>query len=206
MTGLFITLEGGDGSGKSFQSKLLYEYLRTKNCDVIMTREPGGTKISEKIREIIINKENEEMFPVTEAFLYAASRAQIVAELIKPALLDGKTVICDRFLDSSIVYQGVARGLGFETVDIINSYATIGLKPDITFLFDIKPEEAFKRKLGVAALDRLESEDMEFHHKVYDGYQELANKYSERIIVVDATAAPEEIFEIIKDKIDAILF
>ncbi|MDR2904180.1 MAG: dTMP kinase [Clostridiales bacterium] len=204
MKSFFITMEGGDGSGKSLQAKALYEALREKGAPVILAREPGGTGISEKIREIIIDKENKTMSAVTETFLYAAARAQIVAELIRPALLDGKIVICDRFLDSSIAYQGAARGLGAETVDIINSYATGGLMPDITFFFDVDPAVALRRKSG-GALDRLESEHMDFHKKVYKGYCELAQKNAERIIAVDGTLAPEEISRIVLEKVTGCL-
>lgn len=202
MSGFFITMEGGDGSGKSLQAKMLYDYLTGKGRHVILAREPGGTCISEKIREIIIDKENTGMSAITETFLYAAARAQIVAELIRPALLEGKIVICDRFLDSSIVYQGAARGIGSETVDIINSYATGGLKPDITVLFDIDPITALKRKRKLSSPDRLESENIDFHNKVYKGYKALAEKHPERIFVVDASLPPDDISYTINNKIE----
>ena len=205
MNGLFITMEGVDGSGKSLQAKRLFDHLTARGFNVIITREPGGTKISEQIREMIIDKSNTGMAPLTEAFLYAASRAQIVAELIRPALLDGKIVICDRFLDSSIAYQGYARGIGPENVDIINSYATSGLKPDITFLFDIEPEASLLRKRQMAIPDRLESEALDFHHKVYYGYKALAEKHPERISIIDASLPPDAIAHMVTEKVESLL-
>ena len=193
MSGFFITMEGVDGSGKSEQSKMLFEYLKSKGHDVILTREPGGTAISEKIRDIILDKSNSLMSKMTEALLYAAARSQTVSELIVPALLDGKIVISDRFLDSSLVYQGIARGLGVDNIEIVNSFATKTVKADITFLLDLRPNDAHKRKLAdMAKLDRLELEPEDFHEKVYYGYRQIAEKYSDRIRIIDA-ARPKDI-------------
>ena len=201
MGGLFITIEGPDGSGKSTQIKKLAAYLEQKGHGVVVTREPGGTRISEKIREIILDRENIEMDPVTEALLYAASRAQHVAEVIQPAVDSGKTVICDRFVDSSIVYQGIGRGLGIDAVENINRIAVKNILPDITFLFQLCPEVGLERKSEQGEKDRLEQEALDFHQKVFQGYQRLKALYPQRIVVVDASGSIEEIH---KDVIFAI--
>lgn len=192
--GYFISIEGPDGSGKSTQIKLIKEYLIDQGYDVVETREPGGTRISEKIRDIILDTKNTEMSPVTEALLYAASRAQHVHELIKPSIEQGKIVICTRYVDSSIVYQGIGRGLGVDAVSTINNFAIQGLMPDLTLLFDVNPEKALKRKIIGGEADRLELEDIEFHKKVYKGYKEIAQKNS-RIKVIDASKSVNEIQE-----------
>ena len=196
MKGLFITIEGPDGSGKSTQIDYIREYLDGLGVETIFTREPGGTPISEKIRAVILDKNNSEMDPMTEAFLYAASRAQHVAQLIGPALERGKTVVCDRFLDSSIVYQAYARGLG-KCVNAINQYAIGKYTPDITFYLRLPAEEAMSRITGHK--DRLESEDISFHRQVAEGYDALQRTFPERIVAIDATRSKEEVRdEIIK--------
>ncbi|TCL00035.1 dTMP kinase [Natranaerovirga hydrolytica] len=187
MQGLFITIEGSDGSGKSTQLNLLKEYLLKNNMDHIFTREPGGTKIGEDIRSILLSKENDCMDDKTEVLLYAASRAQHVQEKIKPALQQGKIVISDRFIDSSLVYQGFARGIGLEQVGLINNWAIGGLMPDITFLLDLDYTIGLTRKEKQKDLDRLELEKDHFHEKVVNGYRHLKDKYPKRIIVLDAT-------------------
>lgn len=191
--GYFITLEGPDGSGKSTQVGLLKQYFMDRGLEVVLTREPGGTRISEKIRDIILDTSNTEMSPVTEALLYAASRAQHVHEVIKPAISAGKVVICERYVDSSVVYQGIARGLGADTIMAINSVAIQGVMPDLTFLFDVNPEKALNRKIRNNEADRLEREDIEFHKKVYNGYREIA-KDTRRIRIVDASGTIDEIY------------
>ena len=193
MSGLFITMEGTDGAGKTTQIKLLEKYFLDSGFEVVCSREPGGTPISEKIREIIIDPENEEMCPMAEALLYAAARAQHVHEFIEPNLKKGRVVICDRFLDSSIVYQGIARKLGIDNIKDINSYATNGLVPDITFFLRLSPEDGIERKKKQAELDRIEKEKFYFHKKVYDGYVNLAREESERIVQIDALLSVEEI-------------
>jgi len=199
MRGLLITLEGPDGSGKTTQAEALVAYLRQKGLQVVMTREPGGTAISEQIRNILLDKRNQMMDNMTEALLYAASRAQHVAEVIQPALEEGKIVVCDRFLDSSIVYQGIARGLGLEAVQKINEFAVRGCMPDITFLLKIPPRAGLERKYNQGNQDRLESESIDFHEQVYQGYQILEAKEPERIKGIDAGKAPEEVhLEIIR--------
>lgn len=201
--GIFITVEGTDGSGKTTQIKLMDEYLRSKGHEVIITREPGGTKINEKIRSIILDPENQEMGMITETLLYASARAQLVSEVIKPALSEGKLVICDRFVDSSYVYQGFGRGLNLKLITEINRVALDGIAPDITFFFDISPDVALKRRIDSTGADRIEKEKMEFHMRVYNGYIKLAMLYPDRIRTIDGKRSVEEIFEDVKGHIDA---
>lgn len=198
--GCFISIEGPDGSGKSTQIRLMKEYLEKKGYEVVETREPGGTRISEKIRDIILDTENVEMSPVCEALLYAASRAQHVHEVIKPGIESGKIVICTRFVDSSIVYQGIGRGLGVDIVSMINKFAVQGVMPHLTLLFDVDPERALSRKINNGEADRLELEDIEFHKKVYEGYKKIAEN-NDRIRIIDAS---KDVMEIHKDIINAI--
>lgn len=205
MRGKFITIEGTDGSGKSTQIELLMDYLRKKGADVIFTREPGGTQISEKIREIILDVDNSEMTGITEALLYAAARSQHVEEKIIPALEAGKIIICDRFVDSSIAYQGAARGLGAEKIMGINEAALHGIMPDTTLFFDLSPEKGILRKKNERALDRLEKEKMDFHEKVYEGYKNLCKKYPERIKPIDADRSIDEVHSEVIEVIDGLL-
>ena len=202
MRGLFITIEGPDGSGKSTQIEYIREYLNAHGFESIFTREPGGTPVSEKIRAIILDKNNSEIAPMTEALLYAASRAQHVAQLIGPALERGKIVVCDRFLDSSIVYQAYARGLG-KCVNAINQYAIGEYTPDITFLLRLSAEEGMSRLSGHK--DRLESEDISFHRKVAEGYDALQRTFPERIVAIDATKSKEEVRDEIYAHLDRLL-
>lgn len=190
--GYFITFEGPDGCGKTTQIERLREYLSSKGFDIVLTREPGGTPISEKIRAILLDPENKEESGVTEALLYAASRAQHVAEKIKPALEEGKIVLCDRFMDSSLAYQAYARDLG-EDVISINMFAIQGCSPDLTIFLDLDPEIGQKRQVERGKLDRLEQEGLSFQKKVYDGYQQLIKKYPDRIKVVNADRDPDSI-------------
>lgn len=193
MQGLFISMEGPDGAGKSTQIELLQNYLADKGYEIVITREPGGTVISEAIRHIILNKDYAEMSPSTELLLYAAARAQLVHEVIRPALKDGKAVICDRFVESSVVYQGIARGLGIDTVYAVNDYALEGLRPQLTILLDLDAEEGLRRKKNQAELDRMEAAGLDFHKKVAEGYRLLAERDSERIMRISATLPKEEI-------------
>jgi dTMP kinase len=195
MSGVFITFEGPDGSGKTTQIKLLEKYLKEKGYDILITREPGGTNISEQIRNVILDKNNMEMDKITEALLYAASRAQHVAQIIKPALLEGKAIICDRFVDSSIVYQGIGRNLGIDFIKKINDMATAGTQPDITFLMKLSPELGLNRKFSSDECNRLDMEKLEFHNKVYEGYLKLESLYPQRIIGVDASKSIEELYK-----------
>lgn len=193
MQGLFISMEGPDGAGKSTQIELLQNYLENKGYEIVITREPGGTVISEAIRQVILNKEYKEMCPNTELLLYAAARAQLVSEVIRPALEAGKAVICDRFVESSVVYQGIARGLGIERVYAVNDYALEGLRPQLTILLDLDAKEGLRRKKQQAELDRMEAEGLEFHQKVAEGYRILAEREPERIMKISATLPKEDI-------------
>ena len=182
--GLFITFEGIEGSGKSTQAQLLKEYLVSEGRKVFLTREPGGPKISEQIREILLSNENKEMSPETELLLYLAARSQHTSECIIPALNRGEFVICDRYIDSTLAYQGIARELNLGTVIDINEFATYGLKPDLTFILDL-PTDLLIYRLLKKRLDRIESESIEFHNKVREAFLNIA-KYDERYIVMDS--------------------
>lgn len=203
MKGTFITFEGIDGCGKSTQCEMLKDYLKERGVDFIFVREPGGTVIGERIREILLDKKNSQMTSRTELLLFEAARAQITDEVIKPALEEGKIVLCDRFFDSSSAYQGMARGMGMEFVSDLNMAATGGLKPDITFFFDISAEEALERrcKRGEAS-DRIELAGLKFQEDVRAGYLELAKSSEGRIITIDATKGIEEIFEVVKGSLE----
>lgn len=192
--GYFISVEGTDGSGKSTQVKLLIEYFKASEKEFTYLREPGGAKISEQIREIILNSENVEMHKDTEMLLYAAARAQLVNEVILPALDADKIVICDRFVDSSFAYQSFGRGIPYEMVKTVNDIAISGRMPDITLFFDLSPEAAAARRLARGEVgDRLENEDAAFHKAVYEGYKTLAEKMPDRIKVIDARRTIEEV-------------
>ncbi|SNS45694.1 thymidylate kinase [Anaerovirgula multivorans] len=205
-TGLFISIEGLDGAGKSTQMAFMEKFFQQRGFEVLLTREPGGTIIGEKIRDIILDRQHQEMADTTEALLYAASRAQHVKELIVPALQEEKVVLCDRFVDSSIAYQGGARGLGQEAVKAINDFATQGLKPDLTIFFDISPETSLKR-IDSKKVDRLEQEKIDFHMTVYNTYLDLAKKDPSRMKVVKAdrgiTAISKDIEDLLLQLIDA---
>ena len=205
MRGLFITIEGPDGSGKSTQIENIRKFFEDKNIDIVFTREPGGTPIGERIREIILDNNSKEMAPMTEAMLYAASRAQHVAQIIKPALDSGKVVVCDRFVDSSLAYQGYGRKLG-ESVSVINSYAVGDCIPDVTFLMKLDPDVG-KHRIAENRdnQDRLELEKLAFHREVYRGYLELEEKYPDRIMGIDASLGIEEIRDEIYRKLEEIL-
>lgn len=201
--GVFITLEGPDGSGKSTQIKRIKDFLAQHGHEALVTREPGGTPISEKIRTIILDRDNTEMDPVAEAMLYAAARAQHVAQVIRPALSRGIHVICDRFLDSSIAYQGYGRGLG-DSVAVLNAYAVRDCIPDVTFLMKLDPQTG-KERISGSLMDRIELEAMDFHQRVFWGYQELELQYPDRIIGVDAARSADEISEEILGHIERLL-
>ena len=191
--GKFITFEGCDGCGKSTQLKMLSDYLTKENIPHIFTREPGGGKISEAIREILLNGKNMEMTDACEALLYAAARVQHLSDRVQPALEEGKLVICDRYVDSSLAYQAYARGLGVEFIEQINGYALKHYTPDVTIFIDLTPEEAFLRKHGADENDRLEKAGLDFHKRVYEGYKAVAAT-AERYIVVNGRQTPSEVF------------
>ena len=199
--GKFITYEGCDGCGKSTQLKLMSEYLTQKGIAHVFTREPGGGKISEAIREILLNGKNAEMTDECEALLYAAARAQHLKDKVEPALAQGKLVICDRYVDSSIAYQAYARGLGLDFVKKINAFAIENYLPDATVFIDLTPEAAFARKKGADENDRLEQAGMAFHKRVYAGYDAIAKAEKDRVLRIDGNATPQEIFQNVLKKL-----
>lgn len=201
--GLLITFEGPDGSGKTTQIERLKAFIIEKGYDAVLTREPGGTKIGEKIRDIILDKDHIEMDYMTEALLYAAARAQHVSQIIKPALAEGRTVICDRYIDSSIAYQGYGRKLG-ESVRVINEYAVKECFPDITFLLLLDPEIG-KIRIRAEEMDRLELEKLDYHKAVFHAYEELGKLYPDRIICIDASRSIDEISNEIQTHIECLL-
>lgn len=192
--GKFITFEGCDGCGKSTQLRLLSEYLEKQGVAHIFTREPGGGKISESIRQILLDGKNAEMTDECEALLYAAARVQHLADRVEPALKEGKLVVCDRYVDSSLAYQAYARGLGVDFVQKINAFALENYLPDVTVFIDLSPEDAFRRKHGADENDRLEQAGIAFHQRVYEGYKTLAKENPTRFAVVDGRKTPDEIF------------
>ena len=205
---MFITFEGPDGSGKSTVIKAVYERLINDGYSVILTREPGGTPIAEKIRDIILDNSNTALDARTEALLYAASRRQHLVEKIWPAIIEGKIVLCDRFLDSSLAYQGEGRKLGIENILNVNLFATENTYPDLTLFFNISPEEGLKRvsKDKKRVADRLDNENANFHQTVYNGFLKVNSMYKDRIQVIDATKSLNEVIEnaykIIKSKLE----
>ncbi len=204
--GLFLSIEGCDGSGKTTACKAVIERLTSEGYDVVYTREPGGSDIAEQIRNVILDVKNTAMDQRCEALLYAASRRQHLMEVILPALQLGKIVICDRFIDSSLAYQGYARGIGIDEVLQINQFAIEGYMPDMTVYYAIEAEEGLKRIASRKNLDRLDVESINFHKKVQEGYEILCKKYSERIKIVDASLDKETVaentYKLIKEKIN----
>ena len=192
---MFITLEGPEGSGKTTAVEAAVKALQEKGYEIVRTREPGGTPIAEQIRNVILDKANTRMDPRTEALLYAASRRQHLVEKVWPALKEGKIVICDRYLDSSLAYQGGARGLGVDEVLNVNLFATENTWPDLTLLFDIKPEVGLARIASNASreVNRLDLEKLEFHNKVRDTFLALAKKYPDRYVIIDASQSRDEV-------------
>lgn len=193
----FITFEGGEGCGKSTVLKAIKERLESEGVSVVLTREPGGTPIAEQIRNVILDKGNTAMDGRTEALLYAASRRQHLVEKIWPALQEGKTVLCDRYLDSSLAYQGGARGLGIDEVLSINLFATEGTYPDLTLLFDLEPEQGLAR---IAAnqnreVNRLDLEKLDFHRQVRNNFLALAKRYPDRYVIIDASQPLADVIE-----------
>ncbi len=203
--GMLISFEGTDGCGKSTQIKMLAEYLEAKGHDVIVSREPGGCRIGEKIREILLDAENAELSPMCELFLYEAARAQHMAEVVFPALEAGKTVILDRFIDSTYAYQGFGRGLGANNAQILNALAVSDRLPDITLLLWLSPEEAFRRKGGNDASDRMEMAGDDFFARVRAGFEDAARKFPERIKLIDVAGTREETHQKICRCVDSAL-
>ena len=204
MKGLFIVMEGPDGSGKTTQINLLKEYLEEAGYECLITREPGGTVIGEEIRQLILNPEHKEMSPVTEMLLYAASRAQLVHEVIGPALEEGKIVISDRFVDSSIVYQGIARKLGISTVSAVNAPGIGIYRPDGIFFIDLSEAEGLRRKKEQKNLDRMEQEGIDFHHMVSEGYRKVLSGRPE-VMKIDGGRTIDTIQKKIRNHVDELL-
>ena len=192
MKGMFVTFEGCEGVGKSRQIKLLEKYLIDNGIKYYLTREPGGTEVSEQIRKVILDGKNVSMTDECEALLYAAARIQLLKQEIEPRLNNGELVLCDRYVDSSLAYQGYARGLGVDFIESINSYAIKNFTPNYTVFLNLPPEQAFLRKGGVDKTDRLELSGIEFHNKVYGGYLDLASKNPNRYIVIDASGERDQ--------------
>lgn len=190
MQGLFITFEGPDGCGKTTQMKLLAEYFEKKGKEVVLTREPGGKGLGEKVREILLNYDDE-VSDRCESFLFLADRAQNIDIIVNPAVKEGKIVLCDRHIDSTVAYQGYGRGLNIDRINMLNNLATNGKKPDLTLVFDVDVETSMKR-VGKEK-DRMESAGIDFHNRVRKGYLELAKQEPKRIKVLDATKSIEEI-------------
>lgn len=201
--GFFITFEGPDGSGKTTQAEKLFLYLEERGYPRLKTREPGGTELSEKLRGILLNPKNH-IFPWTELFIYGASRAQHTEEVILPALRDCKIVLCERYSDATLAYQGYGRGLDLEKVKEINRIASHGSEPDLTLLLDVDIREGLKRR-GLGELDRLEKEDISFHEKVKEGYLQILRDNKERFRKIDVKDTIEETFEEIKKIVDDFL-
>lgn len=193
--GIFISLEGPEGAGKTTVLSAVSERLQKEGYTVLVTREPGGIKISEAIREVILDNNNIEMDAKTEALLYAAARRQHLVEKVVPALEKGAIVLCDRFIDSSLAYQGYARGLGIDEVLKINEFAIEGMMPDLTIYFDISPEEGLARVLNNTEREqnRLDKEKLSFHERVYEGYKQVIKQYEDRIVRTDARLTKEEV-------------
>lgn len=204
MKGLFIVMEGPDGSGKTTQINLLEQYLKEAGYECLIAREPGGTVIGEEVRELILNPEYKEMSPVTEMLLYAASRAQLVHEVIGPALEAGRIVISDRFVDSSIVYQGIARNLGISTVAAVNAPGIGIYRPDGIFFIDLSEAEGIRRKKNQKKLDRMEQEGIDFHHLVSEGYRKVLAERPE-VIKIDGGKDIDVIQKKIRNHVDELL-
>jgi dTMP kinase len=195
VTGVFISMEGIEGTGKSTQARMLSENLRSRGMEVMLTHEPGGTVISQRIREVLLLPEHKGMDPVTELLLYAAARRQHVAEVILPALRGGQVVVTDRFSDSTRAYQGHARGIDMEIIEALERMATGGLRPELTVLLDIEAKEGLSRNRGANKVDRLELEDLEFHEKVREGYLAIERAEPERVKLISALGSVEEVQE-----------
>ncbi|MCS0674730.1 dTMP kinase [Cytobacillus firmus] len=205
--GKFITVEGPEGAGKTTVIDMLASNLAKEGYQVLQTREPGGIEIAEQIRSVILDKNNTKMDPRTEALLYAAARRQHLAEKVKPAMDKGYIILCDRFIDSSLAYQGYARGLGIDEVYSINSFAIEGMMPELTLYFDIEPEAGLDRinQHKGREVNRLDLEKLDFHHKVREGYLKLMELYPERIFKIDASGTLEEVYQQAESKLKELI-
>lgn len=203
MPGRFITIEGIDGAGKTTQAKFLASYLHQAGHRVLVTYEPGGTPLGEILREMLLDRRFSAMVPAAELFLYAAARAEHVARVIRPALAQGQVVICDRFSDSTLVYQGYGRGLDLSLLAAVNTLATGGLEPDLTVVLDLPAEEAQRRLLASGRpADRLEAQGLEFLERLRRGYLSIVKEKAHRMVLVDAAAPPKAVFERIKEVVE----
>ncbi len=203
--GIFITFEGNDGSGKTTISTKVYETLKNKGYPVLYTREPGGIEIAEQIRSIILDPNNTEMDARTEALLYAASRRQHLIEKVLPALKQGKIVLCDRFIDSSLAYQGVGRDIGMKEVFDMNAFAIEGHMPDVTIFLSVSLKTGMKRVAQRGNLDRMDQESMEFHKRVAEGYESVKLKYADRMVMIDAEQEMEKVYEATLRQVEEII-
>jgi dTMP kinase len=217
LAGLFITFEGPEGSGKTTHARLLYEYLRENDFPVVLTREPGGTRISDKVRELLLDPNNTDILPGTEILLFSAARAQLSEEFIRPHLEQGRIVICDRYADSTMAYQGHGLGLDLDTLQVITTFATGGLTPDLTLYLDVPVETGLKRRLGLAGdgglanqgtqlplfdkWDRLDMKELEYHRRVQQGYESLIRADPERWQKVDADRSLESVQQDIRQTV-----
>jgi dTMP kinase len=203
---LFITFEGPEGSGKSTQIKLLCTYLLAQNYPVVQTREPGGTPIGDQVRKVLLSPEHAEMLPITEFLLFSASRAQLVSQFIRPHLAAGRTVLCDRFADSSLAYQGYAHGLELAMLRQISQFATGGLAPDCTIYFDLDVRAGLQRKQqATVPLDRLDAQSIEFHERVRRGYLAMAAQEPERWFVVNAEANVNTVQLTVRQRVEGLI-
>ncbi|GAA1825673.1 hypothetical protein GCM10009771_26600 [Nesterenkonia flava] len=203
---MFIALEGGDGSGKTTQLGILHQWLSESGRTVVRTREPGGTQIGERIRSLLLEHDQGEVDPRTEALLFAASRAAHVTQTIRPALQAGSVVLCDRYIDSSVAYQGAGRGLGTEDIAQLNDWATEGLQPDLTVVLDVDPERARARRAGrTGGEDRIESSDADFHARLREAFLARAAAEPQRYLILDAEDSVEAIHSLIRERVEALL-
>jgi dTMP kinase len=205
MKGFFISVEGIEGTGKTTQAKLLADHIGQKGFDVVRTAEPGGTEISKKIRDLLLSIDSRGMTPVTELFLYNASRAQHIKEVVMPALQMGSAVITDRFSDSTVAYQGYGRGIDLGLIDTLDGISTDGLRPDITLLLDVDVETGLRRNRRINKDDRLELEDISFHKRVREGFLTIAGKEPQRVKLIDCSGGIEEVHQNIINIIDVFL-
>jgi dTMP kinase len=204
-TGLFIVFEGVEGSGKGTQIELARGYVESRGRLVLVTREPGGTDLGDQVRQTLLNPTTGHLEPRAEALLFAAARAQHVMTVIRPALQQGKVVLCDRFIDSSVAYQGIGRGLGEQDVLTLNAWATQGLFPDLVILLHIEPTAALARAVQEGGPDRFESEDLSFHARVSDAYLKIAEEHPDRFAVIDASGDPQEVHARVRQALDRAL-
>ena len=201
MKGKFITFEGIDGSGKTTQINLLEQKLIKEGISPLILREPGGTRLSERIRQILLDRENINLSSVAESLLFVAARAQLVSDQIKPALEQGKYVICDRFIDSTVAYQGYGRRLNVEYLEQLNNYATDNIHPDITIILDINPGKAALRKQSDTP-DRMEDIGIDFFLRVQKGYYEIANRHLKRCVIIDGNLSENKVFELVMKEVN----